>query len=126
MIPPYGQIAIVGRSGSGKTTLLHLIAGLLPSSKGKLFVDGERMSKFKEEDWFDQLSYISQHPYIFSGTIGENIAIGSKTNASYHDIKEAAEKAGIAQMIETLENNYDRSEERRVGKEYRSRWRPKE
>lgn len=107
MIPPYGQIAIVGRSGSGKTTLLHLIAGLLPPSKGKLFVDGERMSKFKEEDWFDQLSYISQHPYIFSGTIGENIAIGSKTNASYHDIKEAAEKAGIAQMIETLENNYD-------------------
>src|SRR5690625_1620805 len=107
MIPPYGQIAIVGRSGSGKTTLLHLIAGLLPPSKGKLFVDREGMSKFKEEDWFDQLSYISQHPYIFSGTIGENIAIGSKTNASYHDIKEAAEKAGIAQMIETLENNYD-------------------
>src|SRR5690625_2542477 len=72
-IPPYGQIAIVGRSGSGKTTLLHLIAGLLPLSEGKLLVDGKEMSTLKEEDWFNQLSYISQHPYIFSGTIGEKI-----------------------------------------------------
>ncbi len=106
-IPPYGQIAIVGRSGSGKTTLLHLIAGLLPPSEGNLLIDGKKISTYKEEDWFDQLSYISQHPYIFSGTIGENIAIGSKMAPSSQEIKKAAEQAGIAQMIEALENGYD-------------------
>jgi len=106
-IPPYHQIAIVGRSGSGKTTLLHLIAGLLPLSEGKLLVDGKELSTLKEEDWFDQLSYISQHPYIFSGTIGENIAIGAKEDVSFEEIKKAATQAGIAQMIETLENGYD-------------------
>lgn len=106
-IPPYGQIAIVGRSGSGKTTLLHLIAGLLPPSEGQLLIDDKKISTYKEEEWFDQLSYISQHPYIFSGTVGENIAIGSKGDASNQERKEAAEQAGIAQMIQTLENGYD-------------------
>lgn len=106
-IPPYSQIAIVGRSGSGKTTLLHLIAGLLPPSEGQLMINEKKVSAYKEEDWFDQLSYISQHPYIFTGTIGENIAIGSKVAVSSQEIKEAAEQAGIAHMIETLENGYD-------------------
>jgi ATP-binding cassette subfamily C protein CydD len=106
-IPPYGQIAIVGRSGSGKTTLLHLIAGLLPLSEGKLIINEENLSAYKEADWFDQLSYISQHPYIFSGTIGENIAIGSMIDATSQEVKEAAKQAGIADMIETLESGYD-------------------
>lgn len=106
-IPAHGQVAIVGRSGSGKTTLLHLIAGLLPPSEGQLMINDKKMSAYREEDWFDQLSYISQHPYIFSGTIGENIAIGNKVDASHEQIKEAAEQAGIAHMIETLENGYD-------------------
>lgn len=106
-IPAYGQIAIVGRSGSGKTTLLHLMAGLLPPLEGKLMVNGKGLSAYKEEDWFDQLSYISQHPYIFSGTIGENIAIGSKADTSRQEIEEAAEQAGIAHMITTLEKGYD-------------------
>lgn len=106
-IPPYGQIAIVGRSGSGKTTLLHLIAGLIPPSEGQLMINEKKVSAYKEEDWFDQLSYISQSPYIFTGTIGENIAIGGKVAASSQEIKEAAEQAGIAHMIQTLENGYD-------------------
>lgn len=106
-IPPYGQVAIVGRSGSGKTTLLHLIGGLIPPVDGELMINGERMSIYKEDDWFDQLSYISQHPYIFSGTIGENIAIGSKVDASSEEVKKAAKQAGIFEMIQTLEKGFN-------------------
>lgn len=106
-IPPYGQIAIAGRSGSGKTTLLNLMAGLLPASQGNMMVNGKPLPHFAENDWFDQLSYISQHPYIFAGTIAENIAIGADSNAGLNDIEHAAEKAGIAKMIQTLDKGYD-------------------
>lgn len=106
-IRPYRQIAIVGRSGAGKTTLLHLIAGLVPPTEGELIVDGRPLSDYKENDWFNQLSYISQHPYLFSGTIAENIAIGGKANASRREIEEAAKKAGIIDMIQSLANGFD-------------------
>ncbi|TWI59050.1 thiol reductant ABC exporter subunit CydD [Halalkalibacter nanhaiisediminis] len=106
-IRPYKQIAIVGRSGAGKTTLLHLIAGLVPPTEGELIVDGRPLSDYKENDWFNQLSYISQQPYLFSGTIAENIAIGGKADASREEIEEAAKKAGIIDMIQSLENGFD-------------------
>ena len=41
-----------------------------------------RQSTFKEKDWFNQLSYISQNPYLFSGTIAENIAIGEGSDVT--------------------------------------------
>ncbi len=108
-IPSYSQIAIVGRSGAGKTTLLHVIAGLSAPTEGELIVNDRPLSDYKEDEWFDQLSYISQHPYLFSGTIAENIAIGGKSDASRKEIEEAAEKAGISHMIQSLENGYDTS-----------------
>ncbi|MFC7321567.1 thiol reductant ABC exporter subunit CydD [Halobacillus campisalis] len=104
--PPYSQVAIVGRTGSGKTTLLHIIAGLLAPSKGGIKVNGEPLSDYKEQDWFDQLSYISQQPYLFSGTIADNIAVGAR-DVSRSQIEEAAQKSGIASFIEALEHGYD-------------------
>ncbi|MBT2217025.1 thiol reductant ABC exporter subunit CydD [Virgibacillus dakarensis] len=106
-IPSYGQIAIVGESGSGKTTLLHLLAGLVAPSTGSILVNGQPLSVYKEKDWFNQLSYISQHPYIFSGTIAENIAIGGNHDASRSEVEQAAEQAGIAEMIQSLDAGYD-------------------
>ncbi|MFZ3578308.1 thiol reductant ABC exporter subunit CydD [Virgibacillus sp. DJP39] len=106
-IPSNGQIAIVGRSGSGKTTLLHVIAGLIAPSEGNIAINGRTLSDYKEQDWFDQLSYISQHPYIFSGTIAENIAIGGKLDASRFELEQAAKQAGISEMIQSLEKGYD-------------------
>lgn len=106
-MPSYGQIAIVGRSGSGKTTLLHLIAGLIPFSEGSLLVNNQPLSDYQEKDWFEQLCYISQNPYIFSGTIAENIAIGGNTDATRNEVEQAAKQAGIAEMAQSLENGYD-------------------
>ncbi|MEW9503348.1 thiol reductant ABC exporter subunit CydD [Jeotgalibacillus marinus] len=106
-IKPYEQVAIVGRSGAGKSTLLHLLAGLIGPTRGEMIVEGRSLSDYKEADWFDGLSYISQHPYLFAGTIAENISIGCKEQASHFDIEEAAKKAGIAELIESLEKGYD-------------------
>ncbi|WP_404457279.1 thiol reductant ABC exporter subunit CydD [Oceanobacillus kapialis] len=106
-IPAYASIAIVGKSGSGKSTLLHLLAGLLPISSGEIKADENSLHDYQEEQWFNKLSYISQHPYIFSGTVAENIAIGATDPASREDIQTAAEQAGLIELVQSLEKGLD-------------------
>lgn len=106
-IPPGKQIAIVGKSGSGKTTLLHLIAGLLQPSAGEVLVNGRPLKHYDERSWFDHVSYITQHPFIFAGTLADNIAIGANRDVSRSDIEEAAESAGLTALIAGLEQGYD-------------------
>jgi ATP-binding cassette subfamily C protein CydD len=106
-IPAFGQIAIVGRSGAGKSTLLNLIAGLIRPTEGEVLLNGQPLYGYWESEWFAQLSYISQNPYLFSGTIAENIAIGGKADATREEIEQAAEKAGILPLIQSLEHGFD-------------------
>ncbi|HSI67730.1 MAG TPA: thiol reductant ABC exporter subunit CydD [Planococcus sp. (in: firmicutes)] len=106
-IPPYSNIAIIGESGAGKSTLLHLLAGLLPATEGELLVDNKPRETFSEESWFDQLSYISQNPYLFAGTIQANITVGSKQDVPFEKVVAAAEKAGIAELIHSLKRGFD-------------------
>ncbi|MEC0254810.1 thiol reductant ABC exporter subunit CydD [Paenibacillus lautus] len=104
---PGEQIAIVGKSGSGKTTLLHLIAGLLAPTSGEVLVNGRPLAQYDEAHWFDHVSYITQHPYIFAGTFADNIAIGAGREASRGEVVQAAEAAGLAAVAAELEQGYD-------------------
>ncbi len=106
-IEPYSKIAIIGKSGSGKSTLMHLIAGIMPVKQGSILIDGKGREEVDESSWFKQLSYISQSPYLFAGTIQENIAIGVNKDTSFEEIKEAAKKAGISELIESLPKAYE-------------------
>lgn len=106
-IKPYAKVAIVGESGAGKSTLLNLMAGLISTSRGQLLIQGRPLSDYKERAWFDGLSYISQQPYIFAGTIADNIAIGSSKEVRKEAIKEAAKQAGIMELIDSLERGFD-------------------
>ncbi|MBA2176589.1 thiol reductant ABC exporter subunit CydD [Halobacillus locisalis] len=107
LIPSKSQVAIVGRSGSGKSTLLNLIAGLMRPSEGSVKVNGRPLNDYQEREWFKQLSYISQNPYLFAGTIEDNIAIGGRGDHTREEVEQAAKKAGISELIESLEQGYD-------------------
>lgn len=106
-IVPNEQVAIVGKTGAGKSTLLNVIAGLVSVSEGEMLINGKPRSNFQEKHWFDRLSYISQNPYLFSGTIAENIAIGGRMDATRGEIVQAAEKAGISELVDSLKHGYD-------------------
>lgn len=106
-IKPGEKLAIVGPSGSGKTTLLSLISGLLHPTSGKVCINGKPLVQINEADWFKQISYITQHPYIFAGTLAENIAIGSGSAEPRAEIENAAEQAGLISLIAQLDKGLD-------------------
>ncbi|HCV52838.1 MAG TPA: thiol reductant ABC exporter subunit CydD [Exiguobacterium sp.] len=106
-IEPYQKIALIGRSGAGKSTVLQLIAGLADPQEGRILLDGIERSQVAEASWFRQLSYISQHPYLYAGTLAENIAIGELRQATPEEIFEAAQAAGLEELIATLPEGID-------------------
>ncbi|OEH54194.1 ABC transporter ATP-binding protein [Oceanobacillus sp. E9] len=107
IINPKEQVAIIGSTGAGKSTILHIIAGLLPITEGNYYIDKYKQADVEEHSWFKQLIYISQNPYLFSGTIAENIALGSTKVHDHNEIKQAAMEAGIWEWIEQLPSGLD-------------------
>jgi len=72
------KIAIFGPTGVGKSTLIDLILGLIYPKSGKLTIDNVPIQKIKKESWHKILSWMGQDPYLFYGTIEENITWGQK------------------------------------------------
>ncbi|HIW00290.1 MAG TPA: ABC transporter ATP-binding protein/permease [Candidatus Desulfovibrio intestinipullorum] len=71
------QIGIIGPSGSGKTTLVGILCGLLPMSRGEMRVDGMGLTEERKAAYIQRVGYVSQTPYIFNGTIAENVAFSA-------------------------------------------------
>ena len=98
--------AIVGPSGAGKTTVADLIPRLLNQLEGKILVDGTDISDVHPEAIRDNISYLSQNPYLFKGTIRENITFGLE-GKSQKEIEKACEQAGALQFIQKLDKKFD-------------------
>lgn len=101
------SIALIGASGSGKSTLLNLMAGLLPAEGGLIHINGVPQEQVDEAEWFDKLGYITQDPYIFSGTVRENITLGMKREVAEEELFLAAQKAGILELVESFPSGFD-------------------
>lgn len=105
-IPAGKTVAIVGESGSGKTTLLKLLLRFYEPKSGQVLVDGKDFRDFDIHSLRDHIGLVSQDPFIFNGTVHENIALGHQ-QADMKDIAEAAEAAGIGEFINSLPERYD-------------------
>ncbi len=104
-VPSGSVVALVGPSGSGKSTLFNLALGFYSPEQGNLRMDGKDVAALSLEEWRSHMAYVPQDTYLFTGSIGDNIACG-REGASQEDIKEAAKAAGIHRFIESLPGGY--------------------
>jgi ABC-type multidrug transport system fused ATPase/permease subunit len=77
-IPQGSVVSIVGPSGAGKSTIIDLIAGLINPTSGEVSIDGANLGTFNQFSWRQQVSYLTQEPFLFNDTVENNIAWASR------------------------------------------------
>ena len=100
-IHPREKLAIVGLNGAGKTTLVKLICGLLSPSEGRVLLNGDDISDFNRNKYYELFSAVFQDFSILDVTIAEEIA-QCKDNIDYQKIKECIDYAGLSDTINKL------------------------
>lgn len=105
-IKPGEMIGLVGHSGSGKSTLVNLICRFYDVTEGAIKVDGVDLRRFRLSDFRRHIGLVLQEPFLFFGTIAENIAYG-KPDATREEIVAAARAAHAHEFILRLPQGYD-------------------
>lgn len=105
-IQPGEMIGLVGHSGSGKSTLVNLICRFYDVSEGAILLDGVDIRSYALADYRSNIGLVLQEPFLFFGTIADNIAYG-KPNASRAEIIAAARAAHAHEFILRLPQGYD-------------------
>ncbi len=100
-------LAIVGHTGSGKTTLISLLSRLynLPLNNGSINIDGVNIQDITRDSLLDHMAIVLQEPFLFSGTIMDNIKY-RLTEASEEDVIKASKTVNAHQFIKNLELGY--------------------
>ena len=102
-----GLVGITGPTGSGKSTLLQLVLRQFPlSASSTISIDGHPVDSLTFESLRSKVAWVPQKPFLFSGTIAENIAL-AKPNATKAEIAFVAEMAGIKAEIEAMPDGFD-------------------
>jgi ATP-binding cassette subfamily C protein CydD len=105
-ISPGHHIAVTGPSGAGKSSLLGLLLRFADPTTGQITAGGIAISDIPVSDWRRQIAWVPQAPYLFAGTIAENIALGMP-EAPAAAVRRAAALAGAEPFITALANGFD-------------------
>ena len=97
--------ALVGRSGGGKSTVMSLLLRYWDLERGRILIDGQDIATVSRASLRQQIAYVSQDTYLFTGTIRHNIAIG-KQGATDDEVIAAAKAAHAHEFIETFDDGY--------------------
>jgi ATP-binding cassette subfamily B protein len=103
-IAPGENVAIVGESGSGKSTLVKLAEGFYRPTRGRVALDGHDLNEFELHTVREQLGYVAQEPFLFTGTVAENIVWG---DAPPDHARNAARSVGVLEALERLPDGLD-------------------
>ena len=98
--------AICGATGAGKSTMAKLVARFYDPTEGRVLVDGHDLREVTSASLRSQMGIVPQEAFLFSGTIGENIAFG-RPGASLQEIEAAARTVGVDDFVDELPAGYD-------------------
>lgn len=105
-VPKNETIALVGNSGGGKSTVVNLIPRFYDVTSGSIEIDGIDIRKFDLASLRDNISFVFQDNFLFSGTIRDNILMGNK-DATEADLQKVVSMAHLDEFIETLDKGLD-------------------
>ena len=103
---PGRTTALVGPSGAGKTTIISLLPRFYDPSDGRILIDGQDIAHVTKKSLRHAIAYVSQHPYLFEGTIGDNIRYG-RPDATDREVEQAAKLAYAHDFILEQPQGYD-------------------
>jgi len=109
-IQPGETVALVGETGAGKTTLVKLLSRFHDPTEGRILVDGNDLRNVTQLSLRSQMGVVLQDPFLFNGTVKENIHFG-RLEATDNEIVAAAQAVGAHDFIVKLKNGYDTSVE---------------
>ncbi|MFJ5846119.1 ABC transporter ATP-binding protein [Streptomyces sp. NPDC092903] len=113
---PAGQtMAVVGSTGAGKSTLAKLLARFYDPTEGRVLLDGTDLRDLAVPELRRGVVMVTQEAFLFSGTVAENIAIGSP-DATREEIERAAKAIGAHEFISGLPDGYDTDVRKRGGR----------
>ena len=104
-VPPGTRVGIAGRTGAGKSTLLNLLLRFYDPTAGCIELDGHDIRTLRLADLRRQFGVVLQEPFLFSSTIGANIAYG-RPEATLEAITAAATAAGVHDFVQSLPDGY--------------------
>lgn len=93
-----GMIGIVGRSGAGKTTLINILAGRIAPTDGEITINYTAYESLHRDDWFEEIAYIPQHPYIFPLSLADNIRFYAPEARDF-EVEDMVEKIGLGPLV---------------------------
>jgi subfamily B ATP-binding cassette protein MsbA len=99
-------IAFVGQSGAGKSTIVSLLSRMYDPDSGEIRADGTPIDEYNIEQWRGRIAVVRQKPFIFTGTLENNVTIGSR-DATRQDVKEVCEIAKVNEFVDDLPNGYE-------------------
>jgi len=105
-LQPGNRLAVVGTSGAGKTTLINILLRFWEFEEGEIFLGGNDIRLYNQNEVRRLISVVSQHTYLFNTTIRENLLI-AKPDAKDSELIHAAKKAQIHKFVQSLPNGYD-------------------
>jgi ABC-type multidrug transport system fused ATPase/permease subunit len=104
---PAGQtIALVGATGAGKSTMAKLAARFYDPTRGRVLVDGTDLREVSSHSLRSQMGIVPQEAFLFSGSVGENIAFG-RPDADDEQVRAAAAAVGAEEFISELRHSFD-------------------
>lgn len=105
-VAPGAMVALVGPTGAGKTSIASLIARFYDVDEGAVLIDGMDIRDVKQRSMRRQMGWVSQDPFIFSGTIADNIRFG-RPDAAMAEVTAAGKLANVDAFVKELPAGYD-------------------